>query len=455
MSFLLRLADPWAYVLLFVLAAAEASAFVGLFVPGETAMLIAGVVCYQGRASLWLMIVVGCLGAVIGDSIGYEVGRKLGPRMTSSWLGRRIGDERWRKAQDYLRRRGGRAVFLGRFVGVLRALVPGLAGMAEIPYGTFLAYNVAGGVTWATGFILLGYAAGRSYHVVEDWAGRASLLLLIMAVAIVAIVFLVRWIAGHREDFRARWQRFLERPRIARFRSRRRRQLDWLAARFDPGERFGLFVTAGLVLIVLIAWAFGSIVQDVIAHDELSLVDRPMLRYLVEHRTAGLTTAMKVVTFFGSNAFIIPATLVVAAAAIAVTRKARWAAFLTGTVAGAYGLFNVLKALVDRPRPMIAPAIHVGGSSFPSGHATVSAAFFLAVAYVVTRRLGWKTSVWVWATALVVPGAVAFSRVYLGVHWPTDVGAGLTLGAAWTAIAATATGTLDRPRTSHGGRAGE
>jgi undecaprenyl-diphosphatase len=369
--------------------------------------------------------------------------------MMKSRLGRLIGDKRWEKGQDYLRRRGGRAVFLGRFVGLLRALVPGLAGMAGIPYGTFLAYNLAGGVIWATGFVLLGFAAGRSYRVVEKWAGRASLLLVIMVVVIAGLVLLVRWVAGHKEDFRARWDRFLERPRIARLRARRRRQIDWLVARFDPSERFGLFVTAGLILIVLVAWAFGSVMQDVVAHDELALIDRPILAYIVRHRVPGLTAAMKVVTFFGGNVFIIPGTLVAAAGAFVFTRKPRWPAFLTGTVAGAFLLFNVLKALVDRPRPTIGPVMHVGGSSFPSGHATVSAAFFLALAYVVTRRLGWVPSVWVWAAAVVVPLAVAFSRVYLGVHWPTDVVAGLMLGAAWTAITATATGTLERPRASH------
>ncbi|MDQ3878298.1 MAG: bifunctional DedA family/phosphatase PAP2 family protein [Actinomycetota bacterium] len=448
MGFLLRLADPWAYVLLFVLAAAEASAFVGLFVPGETAMLVAGVLCYQGRASLWVMIVAGCLGAIVGDSIGYEIGRHLGPRMMHSRLGRWIGDERWDKGQEALKQRGGRAIFFGRFVGLLRAIVPALAGMAGIPYGTFVVYNVAGGVIWATGFVLLGFAAGRSYQVVEKWAGRASLLLLIMFAVIVGIVFLVRWIAGHREVFRERWHRFLERPRIARLRDRRRREIDWLVARFDPRERFGLFVTAGLLLIVLIAWGFGSIMQDVLAHDELALFDRPVLTYLVDHRTPGLTTAMKVVTFFGGNGFIVPATVLVAGAVYVFTRKPRWSAFITGTVAGGYALFNLLKVLIERPRPSIHPAIHIGGSSFPSGHATVSAAFFLAAAYLATRKLGWVASVWVWAAALVVPALVAFSRVYLGVHWPTDVVAGLMLGAAWTAITATATGALERPRAS-------
>lgn len=443
---LLRLADPWAYVLLFALAAAEASAFVGLFVPGETAMLIAGVLCYQGRATLWVMIVAGCLGAVIGDSIGYEIGRHFGPRMMKSRLGRRIGDERWDKGQQYLRRRGGRAIFFGRFVGLLRALVPALAGMAEIPYGTFLAYNVAGGVIWATGFILLGFVAGRSYRVVEKWAGRASLLLLGMVAVVVGIVAGVRWIASNRDAIRERWDRFLGRPRIARLRERRRRQIDWLVARFDPGERFGLFVTAGLVLVLLIAWAFGSIVQDVIAHDELALFDRPILTYVVHHRISGLSTAMKVVTFFGGNTFIVPATLAVAFGSTLITRRFRWAALVTGSVAGAYALFNLLKYLVDRPRPQIHPLIHVGGSAFPSGHATVSAAFFLSTAYIATRKAGWVWSTWVWAFAVVAPVLVAFSRVYLGVHWPTDVAAGLMLGAAWTAILATAVGTLDRPR---------
>src|SRR5262245_47701589 len=165
------LASPWAYVVLGLLAAAESAAFVGLAIPGETAMLLGGFLAYQGRVSLPLMMVAGAIGAIVGDSTGYEIGRVFGEPLKRSRLGRRVGEERWAKGEAYLRAKGGRAVFLGRFVGLLRALVPALAGMSRMPYRTFLPWNVAGGIIWAPGFVFLGYLAGRSYQQVERIAG--------------------------------------------------------------------------------------------------------------------------------------------------------------------------------------------------------------------------------------------------------------------------------------------
>src|ERR671931_1783285 len=172
-----QLASPWAYVVLALLAAAESAAFVGLAVPGETAMLLGGFLAYQGRASLAVMMAAGALGAVVGDQIGYQIGRVAGAPLKRSRLGRRVGQDRWAKGEAYLRAKGGRAVFLGRFVGVLRALVPALAGMSRMPYRTFLPWNAAGGIIWAPAFVLLGYLAGSSWRRVEQIAGRASLLL--------------------------------------------------------------------------------------------------------------------------------------------------------------------------------------------------------------------------------------------------------------------------------------
>src|SRR4051812_49368078 len=108
--------DPWGYVLLFTLCLLEASAFVGLFIPGETALLIAGVLAQEGRMSLALCIVVAVVGAVLGDTLGYEIGRHLGPKLRSSWFGRKVGDSRWDRAHGYVHRRGGLAIFFGRFI---------------------------------------------------------------------------------------------------------------------------------------------------------------------------------------------------------------------------------------------------------------------------------------------------------------------------------------------------
>lgn len=188
------LSSPWAYVLIAALACAESAAFVGLVIPGETALLLGGFLAATGRVSLTTMIVAAAVGAIVGDSAGYEIGRQVGPAVRRSRLGRRIGESRWARAEAYLARHGGRAVFLGRWVGLLRALVPTLAGMTRLPFRTFLAYNVAGGLTWAPTFVLLGYAAGDSYQQLHRLVGRASLAL----ACVLGVLVTVAWMARQR-----------------------------------------------------------------------------------------------------------------------------------------------------------------------------------------------------------------------------------------------------------------
>jgi membrane-associated protein len=177
---------PWGYILLAVATMLEASAFVGLFVPGEAALLLGGFLCHEGKLSLPLVIVVAFAGAVVGDSIGSEIGRHGGERLRDTRVGRWIGHERWDKARDMLQHHGGRAVFLGRFVGVVRALVPAVAGDAHLEYRRFLLWNVLGAAVWSTGTVLAGYLAGSAYTVVARWLGWGSLVI----AAVVVIGFL-------------------------------------------------------------------------------------------------------------------------------------------------------------------------------------------------------------------------------------------------------------------------
>lgn len=181
---------PWGYVLVFLVAAAESAAFVGLVVPGETFLLLAGYLAWRGDLDIGIVMACAVVGAIVGDSIGYEIGRHLGKHLYTSRIGRWVGRERWGRARDYLRAKGGRAVFLGRFVAVVRALVPAVAGDARLPYGTFLKWNAAGAVLWGILHVGIGYVAGPSYQAVEHVLGRASLVLLaVIAVAAVAFHF--------------------------------------------------------------------------------------------------------------------------------------------------------------------------------------------------------------------------------------------------------------------------
>ncbi len=184
--------EPWGYVLLGVATMLEASAFIGLAVPGEGALLFAGFLAQQGRLSLPLAIGVAFVGAVLGDSIGYEIGRHGGERLRTTRLGRWVGDDRWDRSRRLLHRHGALAVFLGRFIGVVRAVVPAVAGDARLPYPKFLLWNVLGAAAWSAATVLVGYAVGSAYSAVASWLGWGSVAMVAVAVVAAVVVLIVR-----------------------------------------------------------------------------------------------------------------------------------------------------------------------------------------------------------------------------------------------------------------------
>lgn len=188
---ILQLPPAVALLLVFALPGLEASAFVGIVIPGEIGVLLGGVLANQHKLPLWAALVAGIAGAVIGDSVGYEVGKRYGERLLNKIPNRVLKPEHLDKAEDSIRRQGGRAVFVGRFTTALRVLVPGLSGMSRLPYRTFLAWNLAGGVLWATAFVLLGYVAGSQYQRVAHNASLFGVGLLVL-IATVIIVKRVR-----------------------------------------------------------------------------------------------------------------------------------------------------------------------------------------------------------------------------------------------------------------------
>jgi membrane-associated protein len=183
----------WLYLIVGFIVFGEAAIMIGLVLPGETALLVAGFAAHQGWIELWPMIVVAVGAAVVGDSVGYEVGRRLGPRWRESRLGRRMGTARWATTDAFLARHGGFAVLLGRFTAVLRALVPGMAGMTRMPYlRTFLPWNVTGGVLWGAGCVLLGYGFSATLATAGRYLTLGSLLLVGLLLVGFVLVRLLR-----------------------------------------------------------------------------------------------------------------------------------------------------------------------------------------------------------------------------------------------------------------------
>ncbi len=188
-DWILGLSPVWIYLVVALLVFLEDAVFVGFAIPGETAAVVAGVAASFDHVNVALAISVVVVAAILGDSVGYEVGRHFfGPKVLSHrFLDRHR--HRVEKAQELLRRRGGLAVFLGRWTAFFRAMMPALAGSAHMPYWTFLFWNAAGGIAWGTVYVLLGHTAGASYHVIEQQAGRWTAI----ALAAVVVLAVVGW----------------------------------------------------------------------------------------------------------------------------------------------------------------------------------------------------------------------------------------------------------------------
>lgn len=180
-----------AYLVIAALIFGETAVFVGFVLPGEIAAILGGVLASRGHLSLPLLIVIVVFAAITGPFIGYEIGRRLGDRLFAMRALRRVrgGTER---ARSVLSSRGGAAVLLGRFVAVVRAIMPAAAGAAQVRYRTFAAYNVLGGLIWGAGYCVLGYAAGSAYAAVERTVGTGIAIAIGAIVVAAALVWVIR-----------------------------------------------------------------------------------------------------------------------------------------------------------------------------------------------------------------------------------------------------------------------
>lgn len=193
---LLQLVGQYGYIVVFFGVMLESA---GVPLPGETVLITAGVLVHRGVLDYGDALLFGIVGAVVGDQIGYWVGRFGGHPFVLRW-GRYvfIAPERLGRAERFFDRHGGKAVFLARFITGLRVFGALVAGMSRMPWGKFTLYNVLGGTTWATAAVSLGYFLWASVGLVEQWVGRLSLLL----VAALVLVVLLRW--AYRKAMRTR-----------------------------------------------------------------------------------------------------------------------------------------------------------------------------------------------------------------------------------------------------------
>jgi membrane protein DedA with SNARE-associated domain/membrane-associated phospholipid phosphatase len=419
----------WTYLLVGAFAFLETGAFVGLVAPGETVVILAGAVAGQGATSLYVTIAIVWAAAWGGDSASFLLGRRLGREFVLRHGPRvRITRERFAQVESYFSRHGGKTILIGRFVGLVRALAPFIAGSSGMRYPQFVPYSILGTGLWAGCFTLVGYFASRSLDRAAELAGRGTFLFGTVVVVIVAIVVAVRFL--RRPENRRRVVAAMERRPVLR-------QLVLLGRRLQPQARFlwhrltpgglGLEFTGLLAALSVGLYALIAYTVVLSADPGPTTGDMTALDVARDLHAGWLIDVADVITDLGSLAVVLPLAVVTG---IGLGLDRRWAELcaLIASMVIIVVAVDAIKDSVDRPRPPNAP-VDVQGDAFPSGHAAYSVIYaWLAITLVARIRPGITNGTALIAAGVAISALVGSTRVYLGVHYLSDVVSGWGLG---------------------------
>lgn len=431
----------WTYVVVGVMAFFETGAFVGLIAPGETFLIFGGVVAGQGTISLVALIAIVWTCAVLGDLASFFAGRKLGRAFLIKHGSKvQITEERVHQVEGFFDRHGGKAIFLGRFVGLVRAVNPFLAGSSGMPLRRFLPYDIIGAGAWATMLLVLGYVFWQSFDRVLHYAEQGTLALGATIVVVAGAVWLYRhfrheanrqaavtWLDTQLDRPALRPLAVILRP-IGRW---ARGPLKFFWNRITPGE-LGLELTTLLAIAAVGSFAFAA--NAITLHEkDLITGDSTAFTWADKIRTGTLDDLARAVTHLGSFATVAAATAL-AVVALLMRRRITESVTLVSGLALTWGAVHIAKAVVDRPRPS-GSLVETAGQSYPSAHAAYAFAW-VAIALVLTRPLpGLARTTVAIVTAIVVAVVVGLTRVYLRAHYLSDVVGGAGLAAAIFAVA--------------------
>jgi membrane protein DedA with SNARE-associated domain/membrane-associated phospholipid phosphatase len=439
----------WTYLAVGILAFLETGAFIGLIAPGETTVIVGGLVAGQGRISLMVLIAIVWACAVLGDVTSYTLGRRLGRGFLVRHGARvKITEERLQQVEAFFERRGGMTILIGRFIGLVRAIAPFIAGASRMPLRKFLPYDVLGAGLWATTFCLLGYVFWRSFDKLTAWVSRGLFAFGLVVAVVVAIVFLIRVQRSPELQAKTRaWideqlERPMLRPLAPYLRGAWRRIVQPLARLSQPPARFvwnrltpgdlGLEVTTLLSLAAVGSFTFFLLGSEL---DERTLLvgDRVALDIADRLYAKPVRDVVVVVTALGSFPVV---AVVVAATAVwaAVHRRYVEALVLPVAFLLTWLAVQVAKDAYGRPRPPD-PHMSAAGMAYPSGHAAYSVAWVACAVVLVRAGSSFATRFAAVTAAVVLAVVIGASRVYLRVHYLSDVEGGWALATAIFALA--------------------
>ena len=440
---------PWTYLAVGLLAFLETGAFLGFIAPGETAVIVGGLVAGQGQISLLALIAIVWVCCLLGDLTAYELGRRKG----RSWLVKhgerlKITEERLDQVEKLLTKHGAVMIVVGRFLGFVRPLMPFISGASRMPLRRFLPYDVLAAGLWAITFCVLGFVFWRSIDQLTTYVSRGLFALGTLVALIAGIVALIHlrrspesrakvrdWIDARADRpgwrilariARPVWHLVL-RPAAAVADFTARFSLD----RLTPGN-LGLELTTLLAIALVGGFSF-FLLGDVVLLEGEPRIDGWAEDVARRLRNDTLVDIAKVVTHIGSSP--VTATLVVATAIFAAVRRRPIEA--VSLVAGwllVFVLVHITKVAFDRARPPEG-LVDTFNAAYPSGHSAYAIALIACATVLVRAGVGWAVRIAAVTVAVILAAVVGATRIYLRAHFLTDVLGGYALALAiWSIV---------------------
>jgi membrane protein DedA with SNARE-associated domain/membrane-associated phospholipid phosphatase len=440
---------PWTYLVVGALAFLETGAFLGFIAPGETAVIVGGLVAGQGQISLLVLIAIvwGC--CLLGDLVSYELGRRKGRRWLLKYGERlKITEGRLDQVERLLTSHGAVMIIVGRFLGFVRPLSPFIAGASRMPLKRFLPYDVLAAGAWAITFCTLGFLFWRSINQLTTYVSRGLFALGTLVAVIAGIVALIHlrrspearakvrdWI-DERDD-RPGWRILarISRPvwhmvlkpaaTFADFTAR------FTQNRVTPGN-LGLELTTLLALALVGAFSF-FLLADIVLQAGEPRTDRWAADIADHLRMDQLVSVAKVVTDIGSSP-VTGALALLTAIFASVRRRPIEAVSLAIGWLLVFTIVHVTKSAYDRARPT-GGLVDTFNQSFPSGHAAYAVTLVACATVLVRAGVGWAVRIAAVTVAVILVAVVAVTRVYLRAHFFTDVLGGIALAVAiWSLV---------------------
>jgi membrane protein DedA with SNARE-associated domain/membrane-associated phospholipid phosphatase len=401
-------------VFTFIVAFAESLPLIGTIIPGSITMSVIGILAGRGMIPISSMLFWASLGAFIGDSIGFWIGKHYNERLRYMWPFKK--HPKWLKlSEDFFAKHGGKSILIGRFVGPARSSVPLIAGLLKMPWPRFLIAAIPSAILWAIVYMIPGILIGA---ISLQLPHGVTTKFMLIALVVVIFLWLLFWaiqrffvflVATANNLIDKLWN-WLSRHHSSKFFIRA------ITVKDNPEDHHQLTL---VILLLLSLLAFVIILTNVVSTGPLTLFNEPLFLFLQSIRTTHADKFFIYMTSLGE-----PTTMscfaILVAIGLAVKKQWRSAfhllALLVLTICAVY----FFKWLIYSPRPLGFSVIDLS-SSFPSGHTAMATTIISFIAYLTLRQLS-KSYRWiVHVLTLVLIFLVGFSRLYLGAHWLTDV----------------------------------